>query len=116
MYDRCIVLEIRLKRILQGHRGRENAISRVALCEIFPAVQERKIRRTIKHLIIRHGAPIGSCPQGYFWAVTPGEIREVCQYFRSYGISCLRVAAKLQGRPLRLLLGQLIFTACKEDE
>jgi hypothetical protein len=100
-------LESDIRAFLMEHKGRENAVARQELCDRFSNVDERTLRLTIKHLVTRHGHPIGSCNKGYFWATTPGEIDEVVEYYRSYGLSCLHVAARLKRIPLRLMLGQL---------
>jgi hypothetical protein len=106
--------EYTLLEILRAHRGREQAIHKRQLLRAFKKEivgGERGLRKAIKHLVIKHGYPIGSCPDGYFWAVTPKEIEDVVGYYRSYGLSCLRVAARLQKIPLKIMLGQLTFDA-----
>jgi hypothetical protein len=102
-------LEYVLKEILWAHRGKEQAIHGERLVAALKGVGERTMRATIKHLVTKHGYPIGSCPDGYFWAITPEEIEDVVEYYRSYGLSCLHVAAKLQKIPLKIMLGQLTF-------
>ena len=106
-------LESAILRILETHRGRENALSRDALfdcvnadCPLFP-FSDRTIRKTIKHLITQHGAAIGSCHWGYFMAETSDEIEEVCRYYDSYGLSSLFVSSKLRKIEMRDYLGQL---------
>jgi hypothetical protein len=108
--NRLTDLERNICAFLGEHQGRENAVSRQELCDRFSNVDERTLRRTIKHLVTRHGHPIGSYSKGYFWATTPEEIREVIEYYRSYGLSCLYVAARLKKVPLRLMLGQLTLS------
>jgi hypothetical protein len=103
-------LEFDVCAFLMDHAGRENAVSRQELCDRFAHVDERTLRITIKHLVTKHGHPVGSCNKGYFWAITPKEIREVIEYYRSYGLSCLYVAARLKKVPLRLMLGQLTLS------
>lgn len=101
-------LEYRLREILEAiHRGKDNALPRVELCNIFPGVNERQLRMTIKHLIIKHECPIGSCPQGYFWAETQKEIDGVCAYFKGYALSQLQVVSKLKKISLAEVCGQL---------
>ena len=106
-------LEAAILRILEGHQGKESAISRDALfdcvngeCPLF-AVSDRTIRKTIKHLITQHGVAIGSCHWGYFMAETSDEIEEVCRYYDSYGLSSLFVSSKLRKIEMRDYLGQL---------
>jgi len=91
------------------HPGKDNALPRSELCLIFPEWNERTLRQIIKHLIIKHGCPIGSCPRGYFWAVTQEEIEGVCEYFKGYALSQFQVIAKLKGKPLGEILGQMSF-------
>jgi hypothetical protein len=106
-------LEAGILRILEGHQGRDNAVSRAALidcvngdCPLF-SVSDRNIRKTIKHLITQHGIGIGSCHWGYFMAETSEEIEEVCRYYDSYGLSSLFVSSKLRKIEMRDYLGQL---------
>jgi len=111
-------LESAILRILEGHQGQENAISRDALffcinraipqdgISLF-RVSDRTIRKTIKHLITQHGVAIGSCHRGYFMAETSDEIEAVCRYYDSYGLSSLFVSSKLRKIEMRDYLGQL---------
>lgn len=106
-------LESQILRLLEAHRGKDFAISRERLvekinedCPLFP-YNERKIRATIKHLTTQHGYPIGSCPKGYFMAITADEIEEVCKYYDGYGLSSLFVSSRLRKIELKDYLGQL---------
>src|SRR3990172_13232274 len=106
-------LEIIIRKILSGHLGRENAVSRVDLVDrtnqqppLFP-VAERTVRQTIKHLVESHGEWIGSCPKGYFIIETEEELRQACKYYHGYALSLLHVEAKLKKTSLAELLGQL---------
>lgn len=102
-------LERDIRDFLMTHQGRESAVPRADLCDQFPHVSERTLRHTIKHLVAKHGYPIGSCPQGYFWAKTWQEIDEVCRYYKNYALSSLYVISRLKGEPLSRILGQLTF-------
>jgi hypothetical protein len=103
-------VEQQLREMLQGiHYGKDNALPRAELCNIFPGYEERQLRRILKHLIIKHGCPIGSCPHGYFWAVTPEEIERVCEYFKGYALSQLQVISKLKKIPMGEVFNQLSF-------
>ena len=114
-------LEETIMRILEGHRGRENAVGRFVLverindhCPLFP-VNERLVRRTIKHLVEQHGCWIGSCPKGYFMIETDQELRDACKYYHGYALSLLHVEAKLRKMALSELCGQLSFEAAKAE-
>jgi hypothetical protein len=106
-------LEGTILRILEIHKGRENALPRKELVEfvnqglpLFP-VAERTIRATIKHLQSQHGERIGSCAKGYFMAQTSEELERVCSYYDSYALSSLHVSARLRRMALPELLGQM---------
>jgi hypothetical protein len=106
-------LEGTILRILEIHKGRENALPRKELVEfvnnglpLFP-VNERHIRHVIKHLQSQHGEGIGSCAKGYFMAQTPEELEQVCAYYDSYALSSLHVSARLRRMALPELLGQM---------
>jgi len=102
--------ELQIKEMLQGiHQGKEHALPRAELCTIFREWNERTLRQIIKHLIIKHGCPIGSCPHGYFWAVTQEEIEGVCNYFKGYALSQLQVISKLKKIPMGEVFNQLSF-------
>ena len=106
-------LEAAILMILDTHRGREQSIPRADLvkevnqaCLLFP-VNERTIRQTIKHLVERHGAWIGSSSRGYFLIETTEELERACRYYHGYAMSLLHVEAKLRKVSLPDLIGQL---------
>jgi hypothetical protein len=106
-------LEITILRILEGHLGKDNAVSRADLVDrvnqhwpLFP-VHDRQIRKTIKHLREQHGEWIGSKGRGYFKAETPDEVKAISGYHRKRGLSELYSAAKIERSSLPKLLGQL---------
>ncbi len=113
MEETLNTLEATILRILEGHLGADNPVSRAELVDRvnqhYPLspIHDRQIRLTIKHLICQHGAAIGSCHWGYFMAATPQEIEGVCKYYDSYGLSSLYVAAKLRKIEMAEYLGQL---------
>ena len=126
-------LEATILRILEGHQGRDNSVSRKDLVErvndhcsscaeasedmpLFPArrslgvggpVHEREIRRVIKHLVEQHATWIGSGAKGYFMIQTDQELLAACKYYHGYALSLLHVEAKLRKMSLPALLGQL---------
>ncbi len=106
-------LEADILRALDDRRGRNNAIGRAELvrkindmCPLFP-VSERTIRKTIKHLVERHGEWIGSCRDGYFIIQTQEELTNACKYYHGYALSLLHVEARLRKVSLPALIGQL---------
>ena len=111
-------LETTILRILERHRGQENAVGRSTLVDqvnegmeirskIIGPISERTVRSTIKHLVESHGAWIGSCPKGYFMIQTDQELLAACKYYHGYALSLLHVEAKLRKMSLAALLGQL---------
>lgn len=121
MNDSFSTLESTILRILEGHQGAENCVSRVDLVDRinqhFPMspYHERRIRLCIKHLTTQHGIAIGSLSKrGYFMPATPQEFEEVCDYYDSYGLSSLFVASKLRKIEMRDYLGQLSLKYCDQ--
>ncbi len=106
-------LESTVMTVLEGHKGQENSVSRKDLVDrvnqhfALSPVDERVIRKTIKHLVEFHGLWIGSSPRGYFMVQTDRELLDVCKYYRGYGLSALHIEAKLRKMSLPALLGQL---------
>lgn len=107
-------LENLILRFLEAHQGKGFEISREDLVKkingdapLIFQTGERKVRITIKHLTTQHGFAIGSNHAGYFMAVTPQEIEEVCKYYDGYGLSSLFVSAKLRKIEMKDYLGQL---------
>lgn len=111
--DTLTDLEFDVCAFLMEHKGRENAVSRQELCDHFADVGERKLRKTMEHLILRHKAAIGSCLQGYYWAKTPEDIEKACEFLYGYGVSAFRRISSLRGAPLRKIVGQLFFDAMR---
>ena len=106
-------LEISILCVLDHHRGRENAISRKNLVDkvnsaypLFP-VEERAVRKALKHLVERHGVWIGSWAKGYFVIESTEELERACAYYHGYAMSLLHVEAKLRRVALPVLIGQL---------
>ncbi len=106
-------LEATIMGVLDGHKGQENSVSKKELVDRvnqhwpLSSLDERVIRKTIKHLVEYHGKWIGSSPKGYFMVQTDIELMGVCKYYRGYGLSALHVEAKLRKISLASLLGQL---------
>ena len=114
--DNLNSLEATILRILKGHQGRENPVSRADLVDrinqhwpLFP-VNEREIRKTIKHLTTQHGIAIGSKGGkngGYYICETAEEIEGVARYYDGIGLSSLFTSSKLKKIEMRDYLGQL---------
>jgi hypothetical protein len=113
-------LESHILRLLESHQGRDFACSRERLVQKINGpcgvgetatpqgkVNEREIRRVIKHLVESHGQWIGSCSRGYFMIQTDEELLTACKYYHGYALSLLQVEAKLRKTSLATLLGQL---------
>ncbi len=101
--------EARAMEILRRHPGRKRAIQvrGIAACL---AMDERYTRDLVRHLIDKHGAPIGSAtsePAGYYWIVSVEEAIATYEALRHRGISILSRAARVKGIALPELLGQL---------
>jgi hypothetical protein len=108
-------LETTVLRLLEDHRGKDGAVSRLDLVKrvnaIYPfsPIGERRVRQTIKHLREQHGAWIGSRGRGYFMAQTNDEVQSIYGYYRGRALSELVSAAKILKKSLPELLGQLSF-------
>ncbi len=113
MTDTLTPLEATIMAILEGHKGRENLISRKDLVDRvnqhypFCPVDERLVRKTRKHLVEMHGYWIASCSRGYFMIQTDEEFFKFRKYYRGYALSMLYTLAKVEKRSLPALLGQL---------
>jgi hypothetical protein len=106
-------LEIQILKVLEDHQGKPNRIGRFVMleqinaeCPLFP-INEREMRRVIKHLREQHGERIGSCGKGYYKAVTVDEVKAISGYHRKRGLSEFYSAAKIERSSLPELLGQL---------
>jgi hypothetical protein len=120
--DALSLLEGTILRILEVHKGRDNSVSRKDLVEKINAeqplversggryrlvVDEREIRRVMKHLREQHGERIGSTGRGYFIAETADEVKAISRYHRKRALSELYSAARIERSSLPELLGQL---------
>lgn len=106
-------LESVILGIMNGHYGRENAIPKADLVSKVNhsfanrPFSERMVRKTLKHLVERHFERIGSCSSGYFMVTTEEERKAVCSYYHNYALSGLHIEARLSGRSMLDLVGQL---------
>jgi hypothetical protein len=109
-------LEARVLAVLKGRRGKANLIS---MAELFEAVMgepcadlisdTREVRRAVRSLCNR-GEPLGStCSAknpGYWWCITPDELRQAAAPLIGRGLASLHRASRLMRLSLPTLLGQ----------
>ena len=108
--------------VLMKHQGRGNAVSVKDLTEIVnfkmqnanckdeENISEVRVRQIVKHLIERHGKPIGSAvaePSGYFIITNAEEMEMVCKSLRHRWMSILYRECRIRQIGLPELLGQL---------
>jgi hypothetical protein len=106
-------LEGAILAVLNEHKGHDNAIHRADLvrqvansCPDSPD-KDRMIRKALEHLTERHYEWIGSGPFGYFMIDTEDDRKRVSDYYKSYGLSLLHRAARVERSSMLTLLGQL---------
>ena len=88
------------------HRGRGNGISCEELA-VRARCKPRQVRLAITELR-EAGVPVCGHPNaGYYLAENAEELEETCQFLRSRALHSLNVEAKLRGKPLAELVGQL---------
>jgi hypothetical protein len=100
-------------------RGRMSAIPAGAIADRL-AMDERKVRQVIRHLIDCHHAVIGSAtdsPPGFYLVTDPGELADVVGALRHRGISILARAARISGNSIESIFhqGVLEIEAQKEN-
>ena len=109
-------LEIQILKVLENHQGKPNRIARFVMLDqinaespLFP-VDEREMRRVIKHLTTQHGYAIGSKGGkngGYYMCATPQEIEEVAEYYDGIGLCSFFTSSRLKKIEMKDYLGQL---------
>lgn len=100
--------EGRVLRLLEGHRGRQAAITGETMAESL-GMEYNAVRATVAHLIAHHDELIASMPgkpAGYFIPETPEEVEAATRSLRNRGISILARAAKMQRTSLEEVYGQ----------
>lgn len=73
-------------------------------------IPARRCQSIVRHLIVDHGAPIGTsmrAPFGWYLAETPAEMDRVVELHRSRALSELTTMARLRGTCLRGILSQI---------
>lgn len=96
-----------IHEIIKSHHGKESAISAAEIVAL-TGIGDRKMRDIVKTLVEDHGIPIGSCPAGFFIAVTEKEILGVFRTYLSWAFSLLkRASAFKRNSHLDEILGQL---------
>jgi len=104
--------EARVLAVVQGHRGRDNAISRADLAEAV-GLPDRTVRKVKERLIKVYGYPICSSYAhdcgGYYWPVTDEEIQAARRKLRSHALGILESESRLGriSRGMRTVLQQL---------
>lgn len=75
----------RVADILREHRGRQNAISRSALCER-TGTSDRELRQIVAFLVVEQHFPIMSSPgtNGYWWEDDPDVIEKAAGTLKDY--------------------------------
>jgi biotin operon repressor len=95
-----------LGRLCAFHAGQAHGVRCKALADALGA-SERDLRVAITALR-EAGHPICGHPaSGYFYARTPDELRETCDFLRNRALTSLRLEARLRRVPLGELVGQL---------
>jgi len=97
-----------LARLYAFHEGRARGVRCKALAAALEA-SERAVRAAIASLR-EAGQPIcGKPASGYFYARTPEELRETCDFLRSRALTSLTLEARLRKVPLAELAGQMLL-------
>lgn len=108
-----------ISRIIEAHPGRQNAIP-VGELAARTGIDERRVRDIVKHLIERHGLPVGSStvePPGYYLIVDNKERLEVRRSLVRRALSILeRARAYDRGGLVAKLVGQLKLLDDEEVE
>jgi len=68
-------IKTELRRILERHQGRDQAVTGMELAKRLGHRNDREIRQVIRELIAE-GLPVASCGAGYFLATSYAEARE----------------------------------------
>lgn len=104
------LLKPELRRIMEYHQGRKNAITRRELREALqlPNSQDRKLRLTIAE-IRREGTPVlfsTQPPSGYYLPESLAELKEGIAHLRSYVIDEARTLRDLRLAGNRWIAGE----------
>ncbi len=97
--------EQRVWSILEGFRGRDNAILGPVL-SARAGIDYDTVRAIVSRLVNRHSCLIASCSRGYYIPITPEEISRETKSLRHRGIAILMRAARLQKSSLEAVFGQ----------
>jgi len=104
--------------VLQNCRGQKLAIRVPDLADRV-GMDDRTVRKVVKHLVEFHHLSIGSTPSntpGYYMIMTAEEAWEVFKSLRRRALSILRRASVIRKMTLPKLLGQLQFEVTKNPE
>lgn len=95
-------------RLLEGHRGHENAITGERIEEQL-GMKKDEPRRVVAHLRKRHKVLIGATnakPQGYFLAVTDQDAELAFRNFRTRAMALLSIEAEFRKISVDEVYGQ----------
>lgn len=95
--------ETRILKILDNHKGKDNAIAGYKLADLID-ICDRRLRQIVNHLIFEHLIPIASSTRrkesGYFLIQTDKERHEFYWAFRHRGLTSLTKAARVEKQSL----------------
>ena len=96
--------------IIERHRGKETPVAREQLA-LLVGVTTRRVERIVKHLVERHGCPIGSvCAgdrHGYYIITDAADLARTADNLRARARSILKRLARLRQTTELDVLGQL---------
>jgi biotin operon repressor len=95
---------------LERHQGKDRPLARERLAALL-GVTTREVERLVKHLVERHGCPIGSvCAgdrHGYYTIVDEADLARTADNLRARAMSLLKRLARLRQTTELDVLGQL---------
>ena len=96
--------------IIERHRGKETPVAREQLA-LLVGVTTREVERIVKHLVERHGCPIGSVcgsrVHGYYVITDAEDLARTAENLRARAMSLLKRLARLRQTTELDVLGQL---------
>lgn len=105
----CDTDEIAVAATLNQCIGAARAIQVNALASSI-GIPSRKCQSIVRHLIVEHGAPIGTSmrePYGWYLAETEAEMDDVIALHRSRALAELETMAKLRKTTVRAVLARI---------
>ena len=96
--------------VIERHRGKDAPIAREHLAALV-GCSTRDVEQLVKHLIERHGCPIGSCcgskVHGYYTITDAEDLARTAENLRARAMSLLKRLARLRQTTELDVLGQL---------